>query len=423
MFPTLFGPTATGDAAEQARSAAILDVSLAVADRGEQVRSQVRGAIVEELTARLLARRVGTAAVHRERRILFDGVRAEIHPYDVTVERDGAAEAYDCKWGARGINADVLHQLDDARTHAADEDEPLRVALVILDARPLVRGPAQPPDGAVRSDTGLITLETLDELSVGADDRPRAGRLLRPVPRPLRRGGAGRPAPDVGPPALRPGPGLVPLVGPRLRARLVRGARHHLAGPSRGGRGGRPGPGRLGARRDHACRPGPAVSGRGAGPTSSTPMGQRPRSSRSTGSCSTLAACRRASRPSSNRSSGRRRRRSSWDASSSARPGGCRPGDADRAAAGARSDGSRQQRRLCRLARGAGHGGRRPRPTCARSRAWRVSTMPARPRPARPSRRRPGGIGRPVVVPHRRRRGADLLRARLERESRGASDA
>ena len=53
MFPTLFGPTATGDAAEQARSAAILDVSLAVADRGEQVRSQVRGAIVEELTARL----------------------------------------------------------------------------------------------------------------------------------------------------------------------------------------------------------------------------------------------------------------------------------------------------------------------------------------------------------------------------------
>jgi hypothetical protein len=164
MFPTLFGPTATGDAAEQARSAAILDVSLAVADRGEQVRSQVRGAIVEELTARLLARRVGTAAVHRERRILFDGVRSEIHPYDVTVERDGAAEAYDCKWGARGINADVLHQLDDARTHAADEGEPLRVALVILDARRSceVRLSRQT---APHDATGLIALETLDELS------------------------------------------------------------------------------------------------------------------------------------------------------------------------------------------------------------------------------------------------------------------
>ena len=164
MFPTLFGPTATGDASDQARSASILDVSLAVADRGEQVRSQVRGAIVEELTARLLARRVGTAAVHRERRILFDGVRSEIHPYDVTVEREGSAEAYDCKWGARGINADVLHQLDDARTHAADEDEPLRVALVILDARRSceVRLSRQT---APYDATGLITLETLDELA------------------------------------------------------------------------------------------------------------------------------------------------------------------------------------------------------------------------------------------------------------------
>jgi hypothetical protein len=164
MFPTLFGPTATGDAADRARSASILDVSLAVADRGEQVRSQVRGAIVEELTARLLARRVGNAAVHRERRILFDGVRSEIHPYDVTVERDGSAEAYDCKWGARGINADVLHQLDDARTHAADEDERLRVALVILDARRSceVRLSRQT---APYDATGLVTLETLDELS------------------------------------------------------------------------------------------------------------------------------------------------------------------------------------------------------------------------------------------------------------------
>jgi hypothetical protein len=164
MFPTLFGPTAAGDAAEQARSAAILEASLAVADRGEQVRSQVRGALVEELTAQLLARRVGTGSVRRERRILFDGVRAEIHPYDVTVERDGAAEAYDCKWGARGINADVLHQLDDARTHAADEDERLAVALVVFDARRScdVRLDRQT---APHQATALLTLETLDELA------------------------------------------------------------------------------------------------------------------------------------------------------------------------------------------------------------------------------------------------------------------
>jgi len=161
MFPTLFGPAA--DNAGRERSEAILEASLAVADRGEQVRSQVRGAVVEELTALLLGRRVGTAAVRRERRILFDGVRAEIHPYDVTVERDGAAEAWDCKWGARGINADVLHQLDDARGHATEEDERLLVGLVVFDARRscdvrLARQTA--PTAATR----LVSLETLDAL-------------------------------------------------------------------------------------------------------------------------------------------------------------------------------------------------------------------------------------------------------------------
>ena len=164
MFPALFGPGATGDDAERDRSEAILAVSLAVADRGEQVRSQVRGALVEELTAQLLARRVGPGAVRRERRILFDGVRAEIHPYDVTVERDGSAEAYDCKWGARGIGADVLHQLDDARGHAADEEERLDVALVVFDARlsceVRLEGQTAPHD-AIR----FVTLESLDSLA------------------------------------------------------------------------------------------------------------------------------------------------------------------------------------------------------------------------------------------------------------------
>lgn len=166
MFPSLFGPAVVGDAEQQARSAAILEASLAVADRGEQVRSQVRGAVVEELTAILLARRVGPGAVRRERRILFDGVRSEIHPYDVTVEQDDRPEAYDCKWGARGINADVLHQLDDARSHAADEDERLAVALVVFDAARSceVRLAGQT---APREATGIVTIETLDRLAEG----------------------------------------------------------------------------------------------------------------------------------------------------------------------------------------------------------------------------------------------------------------
>jgi hypothetical protein len=165
MFPTLFGPSVPAGP-ERVRSEAILTASLEVAGRGEQVRSQFRGAIVEELTAMLLARRVGDAAVRRERRILFDGVRAEIHPYDVTVEREGAAEAYDCKWGARGINDDVLHQLDDARGHAAEEDEALRVALVVFDAARscevrLARQYA-PHDG-----TAIVALESLDGIAAG----------------------------------------------------------------------------------------------------------------------------------------------------------------------------------------------------------------------------------------------------------------
>ncbi len=169
MFPTLFA--AATDPAELARSAAILDASLEVADRGEQVRSQFRGALVEELTAVLLARRVPRDAIRRERRVLFDGVRAEVHPYDVTVEREGAAEVYDCKWGARGINADVLHQLDDARSHAVEEDEPIRVALVVFDAERscAVRLAQQtaPTEG-----TTLVSLGSLDRLATRPGGAP-----------------------------------------------------------------------------------------------------------------------------------------------------------------------------------------------------------------------------------------------------------
>ena len=167
MFPALFDPPAVGlvaDPAVSEHAERLLVASLDVADRGEQSRSQFRGAIVEELTARLLARRIPASGIRRERRVLFDGVASEIHPYDVTVERDGAAEAYDCKWGARGINADVLHQLDDARRHAADEEQKLFVALVIFDSRRsaevrLARLTAP------RTETRVFTLESIGKLA------------------------------------------------------------------------------------------------------------------------------------------------------------------------------------------------------------------------------------------------------------------
>jgi hypothetical protein len=162
MFPGLFGDEVTGQT--RADAEAVLAMALEVAERGEAVRSQVRGAIVEELTARLLERRVDGGAIRRERRILFDGVRAEIHPYDVTVEQDDRAEAYDCKWGARGISDDVLHQLDDARQHASDEEVALRVALVVYDAR---RSCDVRPARSTAPTAGIdiLSLESIDDLA------------------------------------------------------------------------------------------------------------------------------------------------------------------------------------------------------------------------------------------------------------------
>jgi hypothetical protein len=167
MFPALFGPRAAapGDPVRD-RSEAILEASLQVADRGEQTRSQFRGALVEALTERLLAERAGQEAVRRERRVLFDGRPAEIHPYDVTVERDGAAEAWDCKWGARGIKADVLHQLDDARRGATAEGVRLLVGLVVFDARRSCEVRLVREHGPVALDgLKLIALEGLDRLA------------------------------------------------------------------------------------------------------------------------------------------------------------------------------------------------------------------------------------------------------------------
>jgi hypothetical protein len=165
MFPALFGPAAPrpGDPVRD-RSEAILAASLQVADRGEQARSQFRGAIVEALAERLLAARTGP--VRRERRILFDGVPAEIHPYDVTVEHETAAEAWDCKWGARGIKSDVLHQLDDARRHAAAEGTRLLVGLVVFDARRSSEVRLVRERGPIALEgLRLIALEGLDRLA------------------------------------------------------------------------------------------------------------------------------------------------------------------------------------------------------------------------------------------------------------------
>jgi hypothetical protein len=160
IFPSVLGPGAP----DRERAGALLAAGLEVAERGEQARSQFRGAFVEALAQVLVGRRTGAAAVRRERRVLFDGVASEIHPYDLTVEAPSREEAWDCKWGARGINADVLNQLDDARRHASEEERALRVGLIVFDVRAscAVRLSQQT---APRQGTAVVTLETLDALA------------------------------------------------------------------------------------------------------------------------------------------------------------------------------------------------------------------------------------------------------------------
>ena len=160
IFPSVLGPGVP----DRERAEALLAAGLEVARRGEQARSQFRGAFVEALAQVLVARRTGAAAVRRERRVLFDSVASEIHPYDLTVEAPGREEAWDCKWGARGINADVLNQLDDARRHASEEEHALRVGLIVFDVRAscAVRLSQQT---APRQGTAVVTLETLDALA------------------------------------------------------------------------------------------------------------------------------------------------------------------------------------------------------------------------------------------------------------------
>ena len=160
MFPTVLG----AEAPDRERAEAILEGALEVAAKGEEVRSQFRGAIVEALAEILVARRTSPAAVRRERRILFDGVRSEIHPYDLTVETPGREEAWDCKWGARGINDDVLNQLDDARRHAAAEERRLRAGLIVFDLRASCAVRLAERTGP-KAGMIVITMESLDALA------------------------------------------------------------------------------------------------------------------------------------------------------------------------------------------------------------------------------------------------------------------
>ena len=151
--------------ADAARSEAILEASLAVADRGEQVRSQVRGALVEEVAApapRPAGRRGGGPSR------AADPVRWRSRG-DPSVRRDRRARR-----DGRGLRLQVgrpWHQRGrpPPAGRRADARRPRRtngcaVALVVFDARRScdVRLGRQT---APHEGTELVSLETLDALA------------------------------------------------------------------------------------------------------------------------------------------------------------------------------------------------------------------------------------------------------------------
>ena len=277
--------------------------------------------------------------------------------------------------------------------------------------------------------TEIVALEALDRLArvrAVTDDRARrpaavtARRVLRAVPGPLRRGGSGRAAPDVGPAALRAGPRLATTrprwasTAPWYRERgltwLVRAAEVAVLGDVRVGDELTGTTQVVGCRRVWARRRTEFLDAAG----DLVALDHT-----STGSCSTRAAPRRASRRSSRplrgadadvpAGSGRR---------SASRPSRDVTARLHRPAAGARSDGPCQQRGLCRLARRAGH--RAPaasRPSGPSPASSRLEYARAAEAGARRSPRSPGATRTAWSCRIADAAGTDLLRARLERIS------
>ena len=187
----------------------------------------------KSLTERLL--RAGdpgrpATAIRRERRILFDGVPRR----DPPVRRHGrGGRAPRRRSTASGAPAASTPTSSTSSTTPGatprTRTSGSAVVLVVFDAARscAVRLDRQtaPHDGdAGRHDRGPRRPRVADgrDAMTPTDAVGPAARPRGPLPRPVRRGRPGRPPPDVGPDALRPGSRLAALDRARVRARLVR---------------------------------------------------------------------------------------------------------------------------------------------------------------------------------------------------------
>lgn len=145
--------------------------ALAIGGKAQASNAQYRGAVVEATTAEMLRRRPALSTdaerlVRRERRFAIEGVSADPHPFDVTVEAGPIPELWDCKWGARGIDASLLAELEDARIRAAGNGARITIGVVAFDTAAIVAARLNIVR-APREKTRFITLETLGRLAAG----------------------------------------------------------------------------------------------------------------------------------------------------------------------------------------------------------------------------------------------------------------
>ena len=217
MFPGLFGPAVAADV-RASRPRRILAVALEIADRGDQVRDQLRGALVEELTAEtLLARRVGRGAGPPR---ATDPVRRG-PGRDPSLRRDGRARRRGRGVGLQVGRARHLGRRPPPARRRPDATPPTRTSAARRAGRVRRRAVVpRPPGAAHRADggTAIVALEALDR--AGRRDAVSDG-VLGAVPGPLRRGRSGRAGPHVGAAALRPGPRLAALGRAGLRSGVV----------------------------------------------------------------------------------------------------------------------------------------------------------------------------------------------------------
>jgi hypothetical protein len=130
------------------------------------------GAIIEALTERLCGQRSTDVAVEQHvgplpPKLYFNG---RSKPMDVLVKDDRLLEVYECKSDPKDLTDEDAVELDAIADLAADEDQPIRLAVASLQDRDYVQDALA--DLRFRTDLRVATREDLHALADGPPTEP-----------------------------------------------------------------------------------------------------------------------------------------------------------------------------------------------------------------------------------------------------------